>query len=301
MKQNAFFVAYLLLLAPGVLLVAVYLFEDAKQLFNRQNLRDGKTCSFFSFIAILTVVTLNGSSTTIALATYTFTMKGKPPKMRTIMYGNLISWMIGFVVSSVYLASNVFGSYRGLYCCVKRESYDGLMVAQVFLVFGISAAAQIFFYTSSFWEARKHSQGGLNASNTAVAIMKRGLEMILVFYVSYVLIAIDAAAVFAGMETNIWISIIAAWMPKLEPFWHCFLLHRILKRMAKTLSQAHIRPLNTQDQMVGPHTGIPTGPKLFSSFKRASSKIISKKYIVVAKKNFQRSESRQQLDIRSLE
>ena len=55
-----------------------------------------------------------------------------------------------------------------------------------------------------------------SAEKTSVAIMKRGLEMIGVFYLSYVLIVVDSIAIFSKKEPKILLSMFAAWMPKLE-------------------------------------------------------------------------------------
>ena len=55
--------------------------------------------------------------------------------------------LLGLVISMVYLIMEKFGPFRGLYCCVKEELFDGIIVAEVFLVFGIAAAVQVFMYS----------------------------------------------------------------------------------------------------------------------------------------------------------
>ena len=55
----------------------------------------------------------------------------------------------------VYLIMEKFGPFRGLYCCVKEELFDGIIVAEVFLVFGIAAAVQVFMY-SRYIEGASH-------------------------------------------------------------------------------------------------------------------------------------------------
>jgi len=169
---------------------------------------------------------------------------GKRPATGKAMIGNVASWLAGFVFSFIYLFGDVFGPYRGIYCCVKEQDFKGALVGEMFIVFGFSAAFEGLFYIRSVMESRKLSQGNTHANQTSFIIMQRGLEMILIFYVSYVLVAVDSVIIFSRLESSIWLSMVAAWMVKLEPFWHCVLLHRILKRMRK--NRARVMPYNGQ-------------------------------------------------------
>jgi len=203
-------------------------------MYHNQIVSEGKLCDFFSFIAIWTVVASNGSSCTISCLTYTFCKRGKKTSLRTVFIGNACSWLLGLVISITYLIEEKFGTFRGLYCCVKEDLYDGIIVAEVFLVFGLATAIQVCMYTRCYLQALKHGElQNTSVVKTSIAIIKRGLEMIGVFYLSYVLIVVDSIALFAQREPSIWISMFAAWMPKLGPFLHCLLIHRIINRIQK--------------------------------------------------------------------
>jgi len=247
-KGNSLLVSWIFLILPGFLLVVVFLIENAQRIYFREALKNGASCQFSGFIAILTLTSLNGSASTVSYVTYLFVKSGKKPPIEKIIGGNLLSWLAGLGIASIYLYGGVFGPYRELYCCVEKKYYRGTLVAEMFLVFGFSAVFQVFFYTSAFLECRKFSQDNNNGDNckTSVVILKRGLEMILIFYMSYSLIAADSAAVFASSHPNIWLSGVAACMVKLEPFWHCLLLHRILNRMCK--HRARVSPYNPEQQ-----------------------------------------------------
>jgi len=127
-----------------------------------------------------------------------FCKRGKRGDFKTVFIGNACSWILGLVISIIYLIGGKFGPFRGLYCCVKEELYDGIIVAEVFLVFGIAVAVQVFMYSSCCLEALNIGElQNTSAAKTSIAIMKRGLEMIGVFYLSYVLIVVDSIAIFS--------------------------------------------------------------------------------------------------------
>ena len=89
-----------------------------------------------------------------------------------------------------------------------------------------------------------------SAEKTSVAIMKRGLEMIGVFYLSYVLIVVDSIAIFNKKEPKILLSMFAAWMPKLELCLHCILLHQSIKRI-QTKNNARVVPMGNNARNSG--------------------------------------------------
>jgi len=55
--------------------------------------------------------------------------------------------------------------------------------------------------------------------------------MVSVFYCSWFLVFLDAAIVYSGNPPNVWTTIIAAWLAKMEPIWHCLLMNRTIKRI----------------------------------------------------------------------
>jgi len=212
-----------------------------------------------------TLTSLNGSASTISYVTYLFVKSGEMPPIEKVLGGNLLSWLAGLAIAFIYLFGRVLGPYRGLYCCVKQEYYKGILVAEMFLVLGVSASFQAFFYSSAFLECRKHPQVDISARKTSLVIVKGGLGMILIFYISYFLIAADAVAVFSSAHTSIWLSGIAACMVKLEPFWHCLLLHHILCQMRK--HRTRVCPDNPAGQPLSSSSNKSPGSKVMSSMK----------------------------------
>jgi len=242
-EGNSLLISWFLLIPPGLLLVVVFLIENTHQIYFQENLQDGKLCKFCGFIAILTLTALNGSSTTISYLTYLAVKTGKKPPTGHAIYGNLLSWILGVAIACVYLTGNVLGPYRELYCCVKQDKYQGKLVGEMFMVCGVAASGQIFFYTSSYFEALKHNRAG-NTSRTRTSdiIMRRGLEIVSSYWMSYLLIIIEGVIIFLTNNPPIWLTIIAAWLPKLEPLWHCLLIYRILKRILKHKAKIRIHP-----------------------------------------------------------
>jgi len=208
-----------------------------RQIYSKERLHEGLLCKVLGFIAIFTVTSQNGASSTVAYVTYLFVKHGKTPPMNTTIFGNLLSWLMGIAIAFIYLSGNVIGPYRGIYCCVKQENYSGILVAEIFLVFAFSLGLQTFLYWRGL--SLSHSSFQLNASRTSRVVMQRGLEMICIFHTSYLLIAADAVAVFTRVQTSIWLSVVASCIVKLQPFCHCFLFHHILKKMNKKNAQVH--------------------------------------------------------------
>lgn len=236
-KRNSLVVSWFLLLVPGFLLDLACLVENMRQIYSKERLHEGLLCKVLGFIAIFTVTSQNGASSTVAYVTYLFVKHGKTPPMNTTIFGNLLSWLMGIAIAFIYLSGNVIGPYRGIYCCVKQENYSGILVAEIFLVFAFSLGLQTFLYWRGL--SLSHSSFQLNASRTSRVVMQRGLEMICIFHTSYLLIAADAVAVFTRVQTSIWLSVVASCIVKLQPFCHCFLFHHILKKMNKKNAQVH--------------------------------------------------------------
>ena len=57
--------------------------------------------------------------------------------------------------------------------------------------------------------------------------------MIVIFYLTWILIAFDALATFFGHNANMWTSIVAAWMAKIGLVIHCAVMYQSLKRFKK--------------------------------------------------------------------
>jgi len=293
-RGNSLLLSWVFLLPPGLLLVVVFLIENAHQIYYQENLKDGILCQFCAFSAITTLTTLHGSTTTVAYLTYVSVKTGKKPDRIVVIYGNIFSWLLGVGIGCVYLTGNVLGPYRGIYCCVKQQSFRGLLVAEMFLIFGFTALFQLYFYISAYLLAKTHQrQGNTSRTRTSSIIMRRGLEMVSIFYLSYTLINADAVAVFSLNDPPVWLSIIAAWIVKLEPFWHCLLIHRLLKRLQKNKAKIHPQPQENRHRPTK-RSAASSAFSIFQSFNslriRKHSRTKKKYSLISVRKNIQQCE-----------
>ena len=94
-RGNVVLVSWCFLLVPGLILVVVFLFEDIIQIYENEIVHEGKLCNFFSFVAIWTVVSSNGSTCTISYLTYLFCKRGKRGDFKIVVIGNACSWVLG--------------------------------------------------------------------------------------------------------------------------------------------------------------------------------------------------------------
>ena len=94
-RGNVVLVSWCFLLVPGLVLVVVFLFEDIIQIYQNEIVHEGKLCNFFSFVAIWTVVSSNGSTCTISYLTYLFCKRGKRGDFKIVVIGNACSWVLG--------------------------------------------------------------------------------------------------------------------------------------------------------------------------------------------------------------
>jgi len=219
-------------------MISIFLIENLFVGVGWAKVETGHFCDAVAFCAITTVVTLNGTSTTIAFLTYRLIKTTKTPSTRLAVAGNIFSWLFGILVASILLKEKVYGSYRGLYCCVREDSLNTFHVALVVVIFAVSISSQTFFYTSSFLKVRAHSQQTIQTrsqergahQSLAMAVLRRGQKMILIFYATWFLIVIDALATLLNHSTNIWTSIVAASMAKIGLMIHCLYMYRSLAR-----------------------------------------------------------------------
>jgi len=242
--ENSIQLSWFLQTIPSLLMIMAFLIENIAVGFGWASLGTGYFCDAVAFCAVTTVITLNGTSTTIAFLTYRLMATRKTPSASWAIAGNALSWLFGILMATILLKERVYGSYRGLYCCVREESLTKIRVALVPVVFASAIIAQTFFYWSSFQKAQAHSRGVPTARSTshepqgihqslALVVLKRGLEMIIIFYLTWILIAFDALATFFGHNANMWTSIVAAWMAKIGLVIHCAVMYRSLKRFKK--------------------------------------------------------------------
>jgi len=238
--ENAILLSWCFLVVPGVLMITVYLVENFSILIHQRIPEASVTCSFYAFCAVTAVISMNGSAITIAYLTYDLVHTGKQPSHKKVFSGNLIAWVIGVSVAIAFLVEDSFGPYKGLYCCVKEEVYKSFQAGLVFGMFVFSIIVQSYLYTTAYIEVKKKEDnvaGNVSTSasgSNAHAIMRRGIKMVVVFYVCWFLIVVDAAILCADGDLNIWVPVVGAWMAKLEPLLHTALMYKILSRFKKT-------------------------------------------------------------------
>jgi len=250
--KNPVLVAWYLLLPPNMLMMFVYFIEHVRMLALGQQSEAGGLCTFVAFWAINAVVAMNGSSVVIAFVTFKLVKDGKKPELKVILIGNAISWLVGLLIAIIFMTGNSIGPYQGLYCCVKEEQYTGFRVALIFTTFFLSTGSQTFFYYMSYKKIKVTEGGGLQSTGGTVkkaskVIFKRGAEMVAIFYLCWSLMVINSFIAFAGSKPNIWVSAMAAWMTKLMPVLHCYMMKRNLKRIKKIAVTSTMSSQNGED------------------------------------------------------
>jgi len=242
-SKNPILVAWYLLLPPNILMSVVYFIEHLSMLINGTPSTPGGLCNFVAFFAICAVVSINGSSITISFLTYRLVRDGKKPDLKIVLIGNGISWGIGLIISIIFMTGNSIGPYQGLYCCVKESEYRGFRVALIFTSFCVSLSTQAFFYFRAWHLIRGTEDGGLQSTGTVKAsrvIMKRGLEMVAIFYCCWFIICVDSCIAYNGGLPSRWTSAVGAWFAKMNPVLHCLMMYRNLRRMRKVVGVASV-------------------------------------------------------------
>jgi len=236
--KNPVMVAWYMLLPPNMIATLLYFLEHFVSVVKNVESEEGSFCTFIAFWAIAAIVALNGSAVVIAFITYKLVKDGKKPELRLILQGNAVAWLLGLVVASFFLSGGSIGPYDGLYCCVKSDLYKGWRVAIVFVVFCLSISSQMAFYYMAYHTIKQQESsmgagGATNKTKASEVIMKRGIEMVVIFYVCWGTIAINSIISFAGGHPSIWASAFGAWAAKMNPVFHCLVMYRNLRRINK--------------------------------------------------------------------
>jgi len=267
--------AWLLLLIPNITVAVVYFAEHIQILLTSKEPESGAWCSFVAFTAIVAMVCMNGSCLTIACVMYQIVMHGPKGVWRTILGGNAASWFSGIAVGCWYLASKALGPYRGMYCCIGGERYNGPRIILIFGSFGFSIFAQMYLYFRSFLEIKKteekvknqssvvhvvaiantqlfhrygqrllslsnekSSQNQCQVQSTSRIFMKKGILLVSVYYLCWLWISVDALLVFRGFEPPMYSSIVAALLAKLNSVIHCAIILRHIIKAKSTVYAA---------------------------------------------------------------
>jgi len=69
---------------------------------------------------------------------------------KQVMKWNVCSWIFATCLSAIFLAEDMLGPYKGLYCCVKESHYRAYAVAPILIVTGMSAGSMIYCYLHSY-------------------------------------------------------------------------------------------------------------------------------------------------------
>jgi len=225
---------------------------------------EGKWCQFVAFTAVIAMICLNGSCLTIAYTMYQLVMFGPKHIWRSVIYGNLASWLVGIIIGIWYIADGALGPYRGLYCCIRGEAYNG---ARIFLIFGsfvLSIAVQSILYGSAFYHIRKTESAAKNSiqpvtgpsapsgddqdddqvaiklrPSTSVVFMKKGIQLVSIFYVCWFWISVDALIVFSGKEVPLASSIVGAIFAKSNSVIHCLVMTSHIEKARQKVVVLH--------------------------------------------------------------
>jgi len=254
--------AWFLLLLPNIVVMLVYFCEHMQILVTQKQAQDGHWCRFVAFTAIISMVCLNGSCLTIAITMYQIVKMGTKYVWRTVIYGNLLSWLCGICIGIWYIAGNSLGPYRGLYCCIRGERYNG---PRIFLIYGsfiFSICAQSFLYISAFRHIRDtelkaqsnftaqsiHSVSGpedservsgggtMKITPTASRIfMKKGIMLVSIYYVCWFWISVDALIAFSGKTPSLASSIVGAIFAKMNSVIHCMVMTSHINKARNTV------------------------------------------------------------------
>jgi len=248
--------AWFLLLLPNITVSTVYFAEHMQIMITSKTPESGAWCTFISFAAIVAMVCLNGSSLTIACAMYQIVMYGAKAVWGTVIYGNIASWFSGLAIGCWYLQAGAIGPYRGLYCCIQGERYNGPRIFLIFGSFAFSIVAQTCLYFRSFWEIRKTEEKarssvvvlksaqalssetsvpvGPQAPSTSRTFMKKGILLVSIYYFCWLWISVDALLVFRGFESSLWSSIIGALLAKMNSAIHSIIILQHIHKAKRT-------------------------------------------------------------------
>lgn len=256
--------AWFLLLLPNITVALVYFSEHMQILITQQRAEDGAWCRFVAFTAIVAMVCLNGSCLTIAVTMFQLVKMGSKYVWRTVVYGNILSWLSGIAIGIWYIVDDALGAYRGLYCCIKGEKYNG---PRIFLIFGsfiFSIVAQSILYVSAFQHIQKtekaasahskaHSSVGPTGEDQDVTesvvlkippsaskvFMKKGIQLVSIFYCCWFWISVDALIVFSGKTVPISSSIVGAIFAKMNSVIHCLVMTRHINKAKQKVVGLH--------------------------------------------------------------
>jgi len=261
-RKNPALLSSLFLVLPGILMISVYMMECVNSLVTDKPPSKGRFCNFIALWSLTTVITSNGSSVVVAYATYKL-INGKKATISMVVVGNFLSFSFGATISAIYLAKGKLGPFLNLYCCVRDDAYDAAVIVPLVAIFVVATLTQTFLHSRSYLNYRKHI--GKLRTNTSVTskeatIKKRGLQMIFIFYLSYSVIVMNGIIKLWSGTSSVWSHVFGAWMAKLEPTFHCFLLSEILQKVRKN----HERPFSARVQFSSQRTHRPN----FSSIEQ---------------------------------
>jgi len=95
MMENSIQLSWFLQTIPSLLMIMAFLIENIAVGFGWASLGTGYFCDAVAFCAVTTVITLNGTSTTIAFLTYRLMATRKTPSASWAIAGNALSWLFG--------------------------------------------------------------------------------------------------------------------------------------------------------------------------------------------------------------
>jgi len=264
---------WFLLFIPNFLVALVFFIQHMQILVVQMPPQHGVWCTFVAFVAIIAMVALNGSCLTIASTMYCIVKFGPKKVWKIIAIGNFMSWCFGVAVGIWYLLGNSLGPFRGLYCCIREEKYNGARVFLIFFTFVLSILLQSALYFSAFRHIRRTEQNARNQTNlttpmsrlrsssplfqstnthdlaneqdsplfsykgtVAHLFMRKGLIQVSIFYFCWLWISVDSIIVFSGhKQVPLVSSLVAALLAKMNGVLHGYVMLQHLSKAKRKI------------------------------------------------------------------
>jgi len=266
--------------------LAVFGIERATTL-TKKKIEKGKLCNFFSF-SVISLDTASDAAAIVLAYLTVLVVKGQSINKYVVTATNLLGFIAGLIVSSVYLTEGKLGAFRNLYCCVNDASYKGSATIGLLVKWAISLVIQVGLYARANWiyEGRLKAQPVYHSNkkgNDAIAIRNRGLQLFFVSCLCNSGNVIGALMSITGREPSIWIYIISGWMIELQPFLYCLLLHQTVVRINTRKHKVHAyhqpqvqRAINPLNQYSSQQSSLSQFSSINSNAKRGTVKSKSK-------------------------
>lgn len=204
-KLNSIIKSFLCIIIPDCLLVLNFLpmtiYTSLREDTPTPSSGGGGWCIFSAYLATVVMVALNLGTVCVAFTTWRLTCL-RPVPDKVIWAWNAASWLVGIICASLFLINDDLGDYKGLYCCIKQDSYQTYAVLPAFLIVIVSLVPTFTFFMWAFARVKKvemmpdgRIRARIKASRT---ILECGLWLITFSYGCWVIIYVIGGITLAG-------------------------------------------------------------------------------------------------------